>query len=73
MKQVLIKKGVAFVEEVPAPLVDRDGVLVEVAYSLISAGTEMAGGQQSGKPLLKRAVEQPEQARQLGGHPQQPR
>ena len=65
MKQVLIKKGSVIVDNVPAPLIDPDSVLVEVAYSLISAGTEMTGVQQSGKPLVKQALEQPEKVRKL--------
>ena len=47
-------------EDVPAPLVDDNGVLVEVAYSLISAGTEMSSMEASGKSLLKRTLEQPD-------------
>jgi len=60
MKQVFIKSGSAIVDDVPAPMVDDDRVLVEVAYSFISAGTEMSGVQQSGKSLVKQALEQPE-------------
>ena len=68
MKQVLIKRGRAIVEKVPAPLVDDDGVLVEVAYSLISVGTEMASVEQSGKPLVRRALEQPEKVLKVVEH-----
>jgi predicted dehydrogenase/threonine dehydrogenase-like Zn-dependent dehydrogenase len=60
MKQVLIRRGQAVVETVPAPLVEPGHVLVEVAYSLISTGTEISGVQQSGKPLIRRALEQPD-------------
>jgi predicted dehydrogenase/threonine dehydrogenase-like Zn-dependent dehydrogenase len=60
MKQVLIRRGQAVVETVPAPLVEPGHLLVEVAYSLISTGTELSGVQQSGKPLLRRALEQPD-------------
>jgi len=42
MKQVLVKKGQILIEDVPPPLVDKGSVLVEVKYSLISAGTETA-------------------------------
>ncbi|MCB0162676.1 MAG: bi-domain-containing oxidoreductase [Anaerolineae bacterium] len=68
MKQVLIKKGKAFIENVPAPLIEQGSVLVEVSHSLISVGTEMAGVRQSGKPLWQRAIEQPEQVSQLVDH-----
>jgi predicted dehydrogenase/threonine dehydrogenase-like Zn-dependent dehydrogenase len=61
MKQVLIKKGQILVEEVPAPALDDKGVLVEVAYSLISAGTETSSVTSSGKSLIQRAFEQPQQ------------
>ena len=43
MKQVFIKRGQVLVEEVPAPICDDNSLLIEVAYSLISSGTEAAG------------------------------
>jgi len=61
MKQVLIKRGKAVVEEVPAPSVGKGTVLVETAYSCISIGTEMAGVKEGSKPLIQRAMENPEQ------------
>ena len=57
MKQVLIRRGQIHIEKVPAPLVEPGHILVEVAYSLISAGTEISGVTSSGKPLFKRAIE----------------
>ncbi len=60
MKQVLIKKGKALVEEIPAPMVDTGNVLVKVAYSCISAGTEMAGIKSSGQTIIQRALRQPQ-------------
>ncbi|QAT40503.1 bi-domain-containing oxidoreductase [Clostridium sp. JN-9] len=60
MKQVLVKKGQVMVSEVPAPVVSDNGVLVKVLYSCISAGTEITGVQESGKSLVKKAMEQPE-------------
>ena len=60
MKQVFIKRGQVLVEEVPAPICDDNSLLVEVAYSLISSGTEAAGITQSQKSLLERALKQPE-------------
>jgi len=63
MKQVLIKKGEVVVEEVPAPIVNENSVLVEVRYSVISAGTEMAGITTSGESLLQKAMKQPEKVK----------
>jgi predicted dehydrogenase/threonine dehydrogenase-like Zn-dependent dehydrogenase len=61
MKQVLIKKGQILVEDVPAPGLDDNSVLVETAYSLISVGTETSSVASSGKSLIQRAIEQPKQ------------
>lgn len=60
MKQVLIQKGHAVVEDVPAPVVDPGTVVVRVSYSCISVGTEMSGVRASAAPLWKRAVKQPQ-------------
>lgn len=60
MKQVLIKKGKAYSEEVPAPMVNESTILVQVYYSCISIGTEIAGVKSSGESLLKKALKQPE-------------
>ena len=43
MRQLLIKDGSVNLVEVPAPQVGARNVLVKVAYSCISAGTEIAG------------------------------
>jgi len=59
VKQVIIKKGKAIIDEVPAPMVSKGNVLVKVAYSCISAGTEMAGVKFSGENLLYKAIHQP--------------
>lgn len=42
MKQALFKKGKVVVEEVPAPNIGSNALLVENLYSLISSGTEMS-------------------------------
>jgi predicted dehydrogenase len=60
LKQVLIKDGAAVVANVPAPQVSPGNVLVRVAHSCISAGTEMASVQLSGLPLYRRAMRQPQ-------------
>ena len=68
MKQVFIKKGSVIVDEVPAPLVEEGGVLVEVAYSLISTGTEVSGVEQSGRSLVQRALDEPDRIQQVIEH-----
>ena len=60
MKQVLIKKGRVFTEEVQAPVVSDGAVLIKVVASCISAGTELAAVASSGEPLIKKALQQPE-------------
>jgi len=59
MKQVLIKKGKVVVEEVPAPIVKDNSLLVQVVYSCISTGTEISGVTSSGQSLLQRALKEP--------------
>ncbi len=68
MKQVLIKRGQVTVENVPAPLVEDGHILVEVAYSLISAGTEISSVESSGKSLIQRALERPDRVLQAIDH-----
>jgi predicted dehydrogenase/threonine dehydrogenase-like Zn-dependent dehydrogenase len=68
MRQVLIRKGSISVDQVPAPLVQSGHVLVEVAYSLISTGTELSAVQSSGQSLLKQALVQPQKVRKLWDH-----
>ena len=64
MKQVFIKNGRAVVEEVPLPLVGEKDVLVQVAYSCISTGTEIAQLVHSARPsLLERAIQRPQAIR----------
>ena len=65
MKQILIKQGQAVVSDVPAPGIEAGTVLVRLANSCISAGTELGGMRNSGQPLWKRALEQPERVRQV--------
>lgn len=67
MKQVLVRKGRVMVEDLPAPLVGMGNVLVEVAYSLISTGTEVEGVRRSGESLVRKAVQHPEQVKKLLG------
>jgi predicted dehydrogenase len=65
MKQVLISKGKASVVEIPAPQVESGKVLVRVLFSCISSGTEMSGLKNSGIPLWKKAITQPEKVEKL--------
>jgi predicted dehydrogenase/threonine dehydrogenase-like Zn-dependent dehydrogenase len=65
MKQVLIRRGEATVDDVPSPLVEPGTVLVRVRCSCISVGTEVSGLASSGMPLWKRALARPEQARAI--------
>ena len=60
MIQALIKKGQVLPVEVPAPLVSPGSVLIKVVNSCISAGTELSGVSGSGKSIIRRAMEQPE-------------
>lgn len=65
MKQLVIKSGAAHVVEVPRPLLDPKSILVDVAYSCISVGTEMKNVQLSSMPLYKRALKQPENVKKV--------
>jgi predicted dehydrogenase/threonine dehydrogenase-like Zn-dependent dehydrogenase len=63
MKQVLVRSGAIVVEEVPSPSPGPKEILVRVAYSCLSAGTELAGLRTSALPLYRRALKQPEHVR----------
>lgn len=65
MKQILIKRGSAFVEDVPAPIVEKGHVLVNVLASCISAGTELSGIKTTSLPLWKRAMQQPDNVKKV--------
>ena len=60
MKQVLLKKGTVYTAEIADPMIQDDMVLVQTVYSCISAGTEITGVQNSGTPILQRAISNPE-------------
>jgi hypothetical protein len=65
VKQVLIREGEAVVEDVPAPGVSPRGLLVRVAYSCVSPGTEATNIKLSGLPLYRRALKQPEHVKRV--------
>lgn len=60
MKQILLKKGHVTLEEVPAPIVSENEILVQVYYSSISTGTEISRMKSSGKSLYRKALEKPQ-------------
>ena len=64
MKQVLLGKRIT-VADVPAPGLGAGEVLVEVAYSFISTGTEVAGVKAAGAGLVAKIKEHPERLRQV--------
>jgi predicted dehydrogenase/threonine dehydrogenase-like Zn-dependent dehydrogenase len=68
MKQVLIRRGQAVVEEVPAPEAEPGTILVRVDHSCISVGTEMSGIRASAVPLWKKALRQPDKVRKVLQH-----
>jgi len=63
MKQVLFKKGEVIVEEMPAPTIVDNSVLVQVAYSCISTGTEISGVTSSGESLLQKILKDPDKVK----------
>jgi len=63
MRQVLVRAGDVVVEDVPAPRAAPGGVLVRVAASCISAGTEGAGISAQQQSLVRRALEHPERVK----------
>ena len=67
MKQVIIKRGKGFIEDVPAPLGNEGTVLVKVYESCISVGTEMSSVISSGESMLKKGVNQPQKIAKVVG------
>lgn len=66
MKQLVqnIRSGVAEIKEVPAPDVRRGSILVRVASSLVSAGTERMVVEFAEKNILEKARARPDLVRQ---------
>jgi predicted dehydrogenase/threonine dehydrogenase-like Zn-dependent dehydrogenase len=67
MKQILqhARTGEITVEEVPAPQLLTGGVLVRVAASVVSAGTERASAEFARKGLLQKARSRPDLVRDV--------
>lgn len=59
MLQAVVKKGKVLAESVPSPNVSEGSLLIKVVNSCISAGTEMSNVSETGKSLIKRALDQP--------------
>lgn len=65
MRQVLhTRAGLTVVRDVPLPPCPSAGVLVRVAFSAISSGTERAGAEGRDRSLLARARDRPDLVRQ---------
>ena len=65
MKQVVIKGGEGVVVDVPRPQIQAGRILVKNYYSCISPGTEMDSISNTGKPLWKRAIENPAEVQKV--------
>jgi len=65
VRQVFLKDGEVIVDDVPAPVVQDQCVLVRVRASCVSPGTELASLEASGKSLIQRSLEQPQRVRQV--------
>lgn len=63
MKQGIVKKGKVLAENIPTPTVSDGSVLIKVAYSCISAGTEMTSVNTSKQSILQRALNSPEEVK----------
>lgn len=62
MRQILISKGRAILEEVPAPQAGPGEILVKVDTSCLSIGTEMGSIKSSGMPIWRKVLNKPEKA-----------
>jgi predicted dehydrogenase/threonine dehydrogenase-like Zn-dependent dehydrogenase len=65
MKQAVVKKGKVIAENIPSPNVSKGSILIKVHYSCISAGTEMSSVNTTKKSLLKRAIDSPEEVKEV--------
>jgi len=65
VKQLLVRSGNVFLQEVPAPVAGPKNVLVRVERSCVSVGTEIAGVKMSGLPLYRRALKQPHHVKRV--------
>jgi predicted dehydrogenase/threonine dehydrogenase-like Zn-dependent dehydrogenase len=63
VKQILIQRGTAVAENVPAPMIEPGTALIRVQRSCISIGTELSGLKRSGMPMWQLAARYPEQVK----------
>ena len=62
MKQILIKKGIPEIFDVPSPSIEAGHIIVQSSFSCISIGTEIQGMKLNSVPLWKRAINDPKKA-----------
>jgi len=60
MKQAILKKGIVYPRQTPAPKISKGNLLVRVVSSCVSAGTEMSSVKSSEKNIVQRVFQQPE-------------
>jgi predicted dehydrogenase len=65
MKQAILKKGIVYPLEIPAPNVSKGSVIVQIVNSCISAGTEMSGVKSSGTNIIQRVLQKPENIKKV--------
>lgn len=65
MLQAIVKGGKVVPKMTPQPVVSSGALLIKTAFSCISPGTEMSGVAHSGKSLIRRALDQPENVKKV--------
>jgi len=65
MKQVFIQKGKALLGKVPEPAINDNEILVQVHYSCISAGTESYKIKASGRSLIRKVLDRPQDIKKV--------
>lgn len=65
MKQVIIKDGKGIAIEVAIPKMSEYEILVKTAFSFVSIGTELSSVHNTGKPLWRRALENPSEVKKV--------
>ena len=65
MKQVIIKDGKGTAMDVALPKMSEYEVLVKTAFSFVSVGTELSSVSNTGKPLWRRALENPSEVKKV--------
>lgn len=65
MKQVMISGGAVTVQDVPAPILESGKLLIQLDHSCISIGTEISGIKSTGRSLIKRVMQQPQNVKKV--------